>query len=86
MNQLKIKNKIVEAVYASKNDDLILQVAHLMNLDDKEQIPFPQYVHDAIRQSEADYKHGNLIPNEELQNDIKKWLEKQDGQELQEEA
>ncbi len=80
METLEIKRKLIDEINSSNNKDLLEEFYHFSNLENKMQEPYKLSDEQKLMIEEArvQIKKGDYLTNQEANENIDKWLYKND--------
>lgn len=74
MDTKALRKKIIAKVKDSLPDEVVLDIAHLIDISERTEIVLSEEQNLIINQSIKDYENGNYVTNEVAEAEIQKWL------------
>lgn len=78
MTRTEIKKRVIEGIKKTENNDLLEEVLRLLNLEneDLEIYKLNQEQISAVNEAREQIKNGQTMTNDEVNDEIEKWLKK----------
>ncbi len=78
MTTVAIKEKLIHQIQKTKNLTILQEVSRLLEIDetDMDILKLSEPQRGKMLRAEEDIRHGRVISDEEIKNEVKKWLKK----------
>jgi hypothetical protein len=78
MSTLELKKKLIASITESDNENLLLEVYHLLHLEDEDTLIYPlsEEQISIVQESQVQVKGGKFLTDDEANKEIDEWLGK----------